>query len=393
MPLVVRRSWDSRCRVQRNGLRCFQFNVGRTILSVPADALREDNGFVRYARAAAHSWSQFMYRRHAFSYVAGILRMPSAEPAKNRHTIRNSVTAHRVCLLHGFTLVELLVVIAIIGILVALLLPAIQAAREASRRTHCKNNLKQIGLALHNFESARRFFPPGFVSKSTATNDPGTGPGWGWAAHILPHLEESSLQIDLRREITDPLYDKVRATTLSVFRCPTDSPEEAIFDVQDASGGTITSVAFGNYVGVGGTAEVTEFPDTGTGVFLRNRGLPIKQISDGLSHTIMVSERASRQSPQTTWVGALTDAEVPPTNPIFENEGPPVLVLTNTGEAADARVPGNTFGHVEDSNSAHPQGCNIMLADASVQTINNDIDASVWEALGTRAGGETNGAY
>jgi len=286
-----------------------------------------------------------------------------------------------------------LVVIAIIGILVALLLPAIQAAREASRRTHCKNNLKQIGLALHNFESARRIFPPGFVSKAAALNDPGTGPGWGWAAHILPHLEESSMQIDLSREITDPLYDKIRTTALMVFRCPSDSPEEPVFDVQNSSGSTITRVAFGNYVGVAGTEEVSEFPDTGSGVFLRNRGLAIKQIPDGLSHTIMVSERASRQSPNTTWIGALTGAEVPPKIPSYDNEGPPVLVLTNTGEAADARVPNNELGHVEDSNSMHPQGVNIMFADGSVQTINNDIDPHVWEALGTRAGGETNGAY
>jgi prepilin-type N-terminal cleavage/methylation domain-containing protein/prepilin-type processing-associated H-X9-DG protein len=294
---------------------------------------------------------------------------------------------------YAFTLVELLVVIAIVGILVALLLPAIQAAREASRRTHCKNNLKQIGLGLHNYESARRIFPPGFVSKSATENGPGTGPGWGWAAHILPHLEETSLQVDLRREITDSLYDKIRTAPLSVFRCPSDSPEAPVFEVQNSSGSAITTVAFGNYVGVGGTEEVTEFPDTGTGVFLRNRGLAIKHIPDGLSHTIMVSERASLQSPQTTWVGALTDAEMPPKIPTYEFEGPPVLVLTNTGEAADARVPNNALSHVEDSNSMHPQGVNIMFADGSVQTINNDIDPHVWEACGTRAGGETNGAY
>jgi prepilin-type processing-associated H-X9-DG protein len=121
--------------------------------------------------------------------------------------------------------------------------------------------------------------------------------------------------------------------------------------------------------------------------------MAIKQIPDGLSHTIMVSERASRQSPQTTWVGAVTNAEVPPKIPSYDVEGPPVLVLTNTGGAADRRVPNNELGHVEDSNSMHPQGVNIMFADGSVQTINNEIDPHVWEALGTRAGGETVGAY
>src|SRR5205809_5891458 len=108
----------------------------------------------------------------------------------------------------AFTLIELLVVIAIIGLLVALLLPAIQAAREAARRSQCKNNLKQIGLALHNYESARRGFPPGFISNAAAINGPGTGPGWGWGAFILPYLEESSVfqQIDFKRNITDTLY-------------------------------------------------------------------------------------------------------------------------------------------------------------------------------------------
>jgi prepilin-type N-terminal cleavage/methylation domain-containing protein len=293
----------------------------------------------------------------------------------------------------AFTLVELLVVIAIIGILVALLLPAIQAAREAARRSQCKNNLKQIGLALHNYESARGAFPPGFVSRAAAVNDPGLGPGWGWAAHILPYLEESTLNVDLKREIIDPLYDNIRIKPLSVFRCPTDAVEEPIISVLNASGTELTKVAFANYVGVGGTLEVTVFPDTGTGVLFRNRQIRIKEITDGTSHTIMVSERASRQSPQTTWVGAVTDAGVPPKNPAYDEEGPPVLVLTNTGTVADGRVPNNTLDHVEDSNSAHPQGVHVMFCDASVQTINNDIDPTVWVALGTRAGGESNGDY
>lgn len=293
----------------------------------------------------------------------------------------------------AFTLVELLVVIAIIGLLIALLLPAIQAAREAARRAQCKNNLKQIGQALHNFESSRRTFPPGFVSHATAIDGPGTGPGWGWAAHILPYLEESSLAVDLKRDITDPIHDRERVASLPVFRCPSDSVEEPIFTVGNSSGTEITKLAFGNYVGVGGTFEVTVYPDTGMGVLIRNRAIRIREITDGTSHTLMVSERASRQSPQTTWVGAVTDATVPPKNPGYDEEGPPVLVLTNTGTAADGRVPNNALDHVEDSNSEHPQGVHLMFCDGSVQAISNDIDPSVWVGLGTRAGGEPNGAY
>jgi prepilin-type N-terminal cleavage/methylation domain-containing protein/prepilin-type processing-associated H-X9-DG protein len=292
----------------------------------------------------------------------------------------------------GFTLVELLVVIAIVGLLVALLLPAIQAAREAARRSHCKNNLKQIGLALHNFESARQAFPPGFISHASVTNGPGTGPGWGWGAQILPYLEESSLAIDLRREIIDPIHSRARVTSLPIFRCPSDSVEQPIFAVGEASGNELTQLAFANYVGVAGTFEVSAFPDTGTGVLLRNRKIRIQEITDGTSHTIMVSERASRQSPQTTWVGAVTNVEVPPKNSSYEAEGPPVLVLTNTGVAADGRVPNNGLGHVEDSNSEHSQGVHLMFADGSVQAINDDIDPDVWVALGTRGGGDRYGA-
>jgi hypothetical protein len=248
-------------------------------------------------------------------------------------------------------------------------------------------------LALHNFESAHRAFPPGFVSRSIAANQPGLGPGWGWAAFILPYIEESSLNIDLKRDITDTAHDNIRVSVLPIFRCPSDPVEEPLFVVQNESEGELTRVAFANYVGVGGTFEVTEFPDTGTGLFLRNRQIRIKEVTDGTSHTIMVSERASRQSPQTTWVGAVTDASMPPKNPNYDTEGPPVLVLTNTGEAADGRVPNNSLDHVEDSNSDHPLGVQLMFCDASVQAIGNDIDPSIWEALGTRAGGEPNGGY
>ncbi len=283
----------------------------------------------------------------------------------------------------AFTLVELLVVIAIIGILIALLLPAVQAAREAARRAQCKNNLKQIGLALHNYESTHHTFPPGFTSAATQTNAPGTGPGWSWGSYILPYLEESSIQIDFKREVTDPLYDQIRTLTLPVFRCPSDSVELPIFPVQDGSGKTLTQVAFSNYVGVAGTYEVSVFPDEGTGVLFRNRPIAIKQITDGLSHTIMIGERDSKKSPQTTWVGALPSAVVPPLIPAYPEEGPPILVLTNTGTVEDDRVPNNSLDHVEDSNSEHPQGVHFMFADGSVQAINNDIDPKVWVALGS----------
>ena len=159
------------------------------------------------------------------------------------------------------------------------------------------------------------------------------------SAHLCRTWKSRRFNIDFQREITDPLYDKLRVTTLPVFRCPSDSVEQPLVDVKDSSGGTLTQVAFANYVGVGGTFEVSVYPDEGTGVLFRNHEMAIKQITDGLSHTIMVSERASRQSPQTTWVGRHHGCRSPTDKPRFEAEGPPVLVLTNTGRLPTAACP------------------------------------------------------
>src|SRR5438876_2731356 len=106
----------------------------------------------------------------------------------------------------GFTLIELMVVIAIIAILIGLLLPAAQKVREAASRTKCQNNLKQIGLAAHNHLSAHGRFPPGYISGALSENDEGTGPGWGWAARLLPYLEQEPLyrQINFKLDIADP---------------------------------------------------------------------------------------------------------------------------------------------------------------------------------------------
>ena len=177
----------------------------------------------------------------------------------------------------AFTLVELLVVIAIIAVLVGLLLPAVQAAREAARRTQCTNNLKQIGLALHNYHNAHSCFPPGYIS-SVGTSSSGTagvandtGPGWGWAASILPFLELGNYykQIDFTKDITDPANAGVRTASLPVFLCPSDGGDltftvDALGDstpnyttpVLNVNGNPVT-VAHANYVGVFGNPEIT----------------------------------------------------------------------------------------------------------------------------------------
>lgn len=294
----------------------------------------------------------------------------------------------------GFTLIELLVVIAIIAILIGLLVPAVQKVREAANRTQCTNNLKQIGVAFHAYHGDRLYFPPGFSSASATLDGPSMGPGWGWAAHLLPYLEQGPLykQINFGLDIAHPANAAARTTSMSVFLCPSDSPAGLTFWTKNAAGAPICEIAFGNYVGMAGVYEVTAFPDTGNGaqgVLLRNSRVRFADMTDGSSQTFFVGERGSRQSPMTTWVGAVTGACVPPVlNPSYSIEGEGVLVLTNSGTIAEGRVANNPQEHVEDTNSAHTTGVNWLFGDGSVRGVHNSISPTVWVAFTTRAGNE-----
>lgn len=144
----------------------------------------------------------------------------------------------------GFTLIELLVVISIIAILIALLLPAVQQAREAARRTQCKNNLKQIGLALHNYHDVARAFPPGWIAVDD-TGSPsaheGTS-GVGWAAMILPYLEQGNIysQFNASLPLTDPANAAFLRNQIPGYKCPSDPQPEFFFIAEEGSGVTIT---------------------------------------------------------------------------------------------------------------------------------------------------------
>ncbi len=295
----------------------------------------------------------------------------------------------------AFTLIELLVVVAIIAVLIGLLLPAVQKVREAAARVQCQNRLKQVGLAMHNHHGVYERFPPGFASKAAVVNGDGMGPGWGWAAHLLPYLEQDNLAllIDYQKDITDPAHAAVRGTSHKEFLCPSDAPREPTFLAAGAGGAGLCRVAYANYVGVAGTFEVTTFPDTNNGVLYRNSRTRVGDITDGTSNTLMATERASKRSPMTTWVGAVTGCVNPPLDPAHDAEGPPTLVLTNTGDAAAGRTPNNTLGHVEDAGSRHHGVTNGLLGDGSVRPLRDAMAAATWQALGTRAGGEVAGDY
>lgn len=318
----------------------------------------------------------------------------------------------------GFTLIELLVVIAIIGILIALLVPAIVQVRESASRVQCKNNLRQIGLALHSYHDRWESFPSGYVS----TVGPGgpaddQGPGWGWSALILPYLEKNNLsqQIDFTKGITDPANATARTTVLKVFLCPSDAGKDTftVDKLGDASSTYSTplldvnskpvEVAHSNYVGIFGNPEIT--PDPGfldttnpdrsivhQGMFYRNSRVRIAQVTDGTTNTLFVGERSSNLA-YATWTGSVTGGQVPPKIPDpfgFGPEGAPILTLGHTGNYLDVppHTPNSPVNHVDDFWSRHSLGVNFLFVDGSVRNINDQIDPTVWWSLGTRAGAE-----
>ncbi len=304
--------------------------------------------------------------------------------------------------LHGFTLIELLVVIAIVGLLVALLLPAIQAARESARRSQCSNNLHQIGVALQNYESAFHMLPAGYISQFTA-NGTDTGPGWGWAAFLLPSLEESSLSRLLRldRPIEDPLNAQVRTQTVPVFLCPSDSvaqvwtargnstlvDKQLITVSQIGALPAICDVAPGNFVAMFGNAE----PGIdGSGLFFRNSHVHLREILDGTSNTIAAGER-SHLLGEATWLGSVTGALLAPGPEdldgigTFEVEHSSVMVLGSSGENIS---PGDPNGEPDMFYSMHSGGVNFVFADAHVAFLSTETNPKVFEALSTRAGCE-----
>ena len=201
----------------------------------------------------------------------------------------------------GFTLIELLVVIAIIAVLIALLLPAVQSAREAARRMQCVNNLKQMGIALHNYHDALSIFPPGYIAASKFIDgETDTAPGWSWASMILPQLDQPPLysSINVYLPIQAPANTTVDQTILTAFLCPSDQiPSGGTFPVTDGLGNTVATVAPSSYAACTGSdaADVAlglNNDGSGNGLFFRNSGVRIAAITDGTSQTIAILERA-----------------------------------------------------------------------------------------------------
>jgi prepilin-type N-terminal cleavage/methylation domain-containing protein/prepilin-type processing-associated H-X9-DG protein len=293
----------------------------------------------------------------------------------------------------AFTLIELLVVIAIIAVLIGLLLPAVQKVREAAARLQCENNLKQIGLALQNYHDTAGSFPSGYVSGVDASGDD-TGPGWGWAAFILPQMEQQPLyaSIQFGQNIEAPANASARVRLVKAYLCPSDSVPltwaATRYDAAGAALGVVCDVASASYVGNFGVAE----PGVdGEGVFFRNSAVRIGDITDGTSQTFLVGERSARWG-QVTWAGAVTNASmVPPANSpaqpgIWNSSG---FVLGHTFEGTGG--PGSAGTETNGFASQHTHGANFLFADGHVQFVSETMDHQIYKGLSTRAGGEALG--
>ena len=311
----------------------------------------------------------------------------------------------------GLTLIEMLVVIAIIGLLVALLLPAVQVAREAARRAQCTNNLKQIGLALHMYHDVQGTFPPGCMAPPQYNGGLG---GWGFLMLLLPNLEQGALYNAANFDVNVllPSQQTVKQTSLAVFLCPSEGGSDRV-DV-GYLGAPLVAPGIevpGQYVGSAGSmrlwrplgGNMFEIDGAGDGVFFLGTGIALRDILDGTSQTLLVGER-SRAIADATRFGTDTTSQVFCTKsswPVRSCVSDVFFVLGRTAAPASdypAGVPGdlsapNARGAGPDGfSSRHPGGCNFLLGDGSVRFLRETIAPTIFRALSTRMGGEVVGA-
>ncbi len=330
----------------------------------------------------------------------------------------------------GFTLVELLVVIAIIGVMMGLLLPAVQGAREASRRMECSHHLKQIGLAMHNYHSAYNQLPTGYYSFPTVDGSGPTstqidsltwdaGPGWGWGAMILPFLEQAAIAdaIHYDRPVWDLANTNAVTTKIPTFLCPSATDGDDAFTVQDINGAPLvlagrqvklgrahyavnhgqescwdgcssaaSGVVFDNIytptvktISIGG-----DMSTVADGPFYRNSKIGFRDILDGTAYTILAGEHAPMVADK-TWVGVVPGAFTHPRIRTRENksESAATLMFVHSGPSGgELDITGfpimhpinHPFKHVCEMISQHQGGGNVLFGDGSVRFITQSVN-------------------
>ena len=302
----------------------------------------------------------------------------------------------------AFTLIELLVVLFIIGLLIALLLPAVQTARESSRRTQCMNNLRQIGLALENYSSVFGVYPPGWIDWAPSLDIP----AWGWGTRLLGFLEQSPVVAGdlLAHYFATQATATVQTTTLAVFLCPS-SPRGGLVERSVGGMGPFAFAQFApsNYVGSAGNKNPLYFPQTCGGIFFWNSAVSAANIRDGTSSTLSVGERSSDLSDATWSGGFLANNCTGPSWPVQVCDvAVTSFTLSNAGPATDPGYTGGTiFPEIQVPNdrqpgpsgyrSLHPGGCNFLFCDGSVRFVKETVSPPIFAALATLAGGEVVG--
>ncbi|MFO0954840.1 MAG: DUF1559 domain-containing protein, partial [Isosphaeraceae bacterium] len=303
----------------------------------------------------------------------------------------------------GFTLIELLVVIAIIAVLIALLLPAVQSAREAARRAHCINNLKQIGLAVHSYHDQVGALPGAYLVYNVTS--------FSALSMMLPQMEQSPLYNALNFSIKfdDPVNSTVLSADVNTFICPSDLPNP----IRARGAQTNYMADMGSWIVWQAAAGPNANLPGPNGVFFGNSSTRFAQITDGLSNTGVFSERVMADG---------SNAIVSPASDVFFSPAAPTTIddAVNLCNAVNINDLSNqfplfmgapwvngqhVFQHVMPPNSRscgfftalravmppssrHPGGVNLLMGDGSAKLIKNTVNVSVWRALGTISGGE-----
>jgi prepilin-type N-terminal cleavage/methylation domain-containing protein len=305
---------------------------------------------------------------------------------------------------NGLTLVELLVVLGILGLLFGLLIPAVMHARESARRSQCRNNLKQLGLALHNYHDAHQVFAMGYVAKA---DDPGADPatldapsGFGWGTIIIPYIDASPLYNQFNLAL--PCWNLANAPRvrigLPVYLCPSAPDGDTPVIIPTGPPSSTSTVTFGrsHYVANAGqeppwrlSPPAADWSEIANGVIFRNSSIRISDITDGASNTVMLGEHADIADK--VWAGVVAGAKACPKPPRSTSDGgcdaAATFVLFSSGTVAGGgiRTPNAWPGEVDQLSSRHPGGCHILLCDGTVKFLSGTIDPEVWAAACSRA--------